>query len=179
MVGKRFVWILLFGITLLVLMLAGAGDEIQGIKKGVLELADALAINKADGDNIEKANKAKGDYEAALDLFCDTSSVWNPQVLTCSALEMTGIDKIWETILEHREQLISSGELERKRKRQALDWMWSLVQEGLKDRFYHNMEVEKRLMTITREVERGTLGPTLAANQLLSFVDIHYGECPK
>ena len=119
----------------LVLMLAGAGDELQGIKKGVLELADAIAINKADGNNIENAAKAKIEYEKALNLLTPPSKIWSPPVLTCSALTMDGIDDIWQTILDYKEKLETSGELMAKRKRQALDWLWALVEEGLRERF--------------------------------------------
>jgi LAO/AO transport system kinase len=155
----------------LVLMLAGAGDELQGIKKGVLEIADALAINKADGDNIERAEQARIDYESALNLFCSTSAVWRPPVLTCSALEMTGLDKIWETIEEHKKIMIASGELQVKRKRQAVDWMWSLIEYGLKERFNQNSEIKQSLEKITRDVESGVIAPSLGANRLLSFMD--------
>ena len=112
----------------LVLMLAGAGDELQGIKKGVLELADAIAINKADGNNIENAAKAKIEYEKALNLLTPSSKIWSPPVLTCSALTMDGIDEIWQTILDYKEKLEASGELMAKRKRQALEWLWALVE---------------------------------------------------
>ncbi|MCP4113063.1 MAG: methylmalonyl Co-A mutase-associated GTPase MeaB [Desulfobacteraceae bacterium] len=155
----------------LVLMLAGAGDELQGIKKGVLELADAIAINKADGDNIENAKRARKEYETALHLLRPSSPTWTPPVLMCSAQEMTGINGIWNTVLEHREKLSDAKELEEKRRRQALDWMWSLVEEGLKDRFYNNPEVKKMLPKVAMDVEKGTTAPTLAATQLLSFFD--------
>ncbi|UCF92456.1 MAG: methylmalonyl Co-A mutase-associated GTPase MeaB [Desulfobacterales bacterium] len=155
----------------LVLMLAGAGDELQGIKKGVLELADAIAINKADGDNIEKAQKAAKNYEAALQLLQPASPNWTPLVLTCSAVDLTGIDEIWQTVLDHRESLADAGELQAKRRKQALDWMWSLVENGLKERFYNHPGVQKRLGAITRAVEKGTLAPTLAASELLFFLD--------
>lgn len=157
----------------LVLMLAGAGDELQGMKKGILEIADALAINKADGDNVERAEKARMDYEYALNLFCSSSAVWKPPVLTCSALEMTGLDKIWEMTLEHKEKMIASGELEIKRKKQAVDWMWSLVETGLKERFYRNSEVKKFSEKITHDVETGAIAPATGANRLLSLLDTH------
>jgi LAO/AO transport system kinase len=96
----------------LVLLLAGAGDEIQGLKKGILELADALAINKADGDNRGPAQTAAKVYELALHLLQPSSPRWHPPVLTCSALEMTGIERIWETVIEHHESVAQSGELE-------------------------------------------------------------------
>lgn len=153
----------------LVLMLAGAGDELQGIKKGVSELADAIAINKADHDNIEKAKRAKKEYETALHLLSPASPTWTPPVLTCSALEMTGIDEIWETVLNHRQSLIATGELEAKRKKQAVDWMWSLLEEGLKERFYNNPDVKRMLPEMKREVEKGIIAPANAAQKLLNL----------
>jgi len=155
----------------LVLMLAGAGDELQGLKKGILELADAVAINKADGDNIEKAELARKQYETALHFLTPSSLTWRPPVLSCSALEMTGIDLIWETVLDHRKKLTGSGELDANRKRQAVDWMWSLVKEGLKERFYKNPEVNKMLPGILKEVENGTTASTIAASRLLFLLD--------
>ncbi len=155
----------------LVLMLAGAGDELQGIKKGVLELADAITINKADGDNVEKAERAKREYQSALHLLRPSSPTWDPPVLTCSALETTGLDTLWRTILDHRERLLNTGELEERRKKQALNWMWSLVEEGLRDRFHKHPEVKKRLPTITRDVEKGETAATLAAIHLLGLLD--------
>ncbi len=153
----------------LVLMLAGAGDQIQGIKKGVLEIADALAINKADENNIEKANLARKDYEAALNLLTPSSPTWSPPVLTCSALEMVGLDEIWELVLEHKRKLSATGEFEEKRKKQAIDWMWSLVEDGLKDQFYQNTHVKKMLPEILKDVENEKTSPTNAAYKLLSI----------
>jgi LAO/AO transport system kinase len=153
----------------LVLMLAGAGDEIQGIKKGISEFADAIAINKADGDNALKAERAKKDYETALHLLGSFSPVWKPPVLTCSALETRGIDKIWETVLEHRRLFESSGELEAKRRSQAVEWMESLLEDGLKQRFYNNNDVKNILPKIKRDVEKGITAPAKAARMLLGF----------
>jgi LAO/AO transport system kinase len=155
----------------LVLMIAGAGDELQGIKKGILELADAVAVNKADGDNIEKAELAKKQYETALHFLAPSSPNWTPPVQTCSALEMTGIDVIWDTVLEHRRKFIATGELEANRKKQAVDWMWALVKEGLKERFYQNPDVIKMLPRILKEVEKGKTASTIAASKLLFFLD--------
>ena len=155
----------------LVLMLAGAGDELQGIKKGVLELADAIAINKADGNNIENAKKAKAEYKKALSLLTPSSKTWSPPVLTCSALTRDGIDDIWQTILDHRKKTEASGELAEKRSKQAIDWMWALVEEGLIDRFYKNPEVKKSLPKIVKSVKNGKTGPTVAAHKLLYFND--------
>ena len=156
----------------LVLMLAGAGDELQGIKKGVLELADAIAINKADGNNIENAKRAKIEYENALNLLTPSSKTWSPPVLTCSAVTMEGIEDIWQTILDHKKKLETSGELREKRKRQALDWLWALVEEGLRERFYSNPDVEKSLSEIVKAVEKGETAPTAATQRWLDLYDV-------
>ncbi len=155
----------------LVLMLAGAGDELQGIKKGFLELADALAINKADGDNMERAGIAQKDFETALHLLRPASPNWSPPVLMCSARERTGIEVIWGVVLKHRDVMTASGELAQRRRGQSLAWMWSLVEEGLKDRFHHHPEVQRQLPQLARQVENGHLPPTAAACRLLSFLD--------
>ncbi len=155
----------------LVLMLAGAGDELQGIKKGFLELADALAINKADGDNMERAGIAQKDFETALHLLRPASPNWSPPVLMCSARERTGIEAIWDVVLKHRDVMTATGELAQRRRGQSLAWMWSLVEEGLRDRFHHHPEVQRHLPQLSRQVENGQLPPTAAACQLLSFLD--------
>jgi LAO/AO transport system kinase len=155
----------------LVLMLAGAGDELQGIKKGVLELADAVAVNKADGDNLKNAKKARKAYENALNLLHPSSQSWKPPVLICSAIELSGIKAIWNTVSEHRRTLSASGELKERRRNQALDWMWSIVEEGLKERFYRHPDIKNLLDKVTREVETGVTAPTDAAYALLSLLD--------
>ena len=155
----------------LVLMIAGAGDELQGIKKGILELADAVAVNKADGDNIERAEFARKQYETALHFLAPSSPNWTPPVLTCSALEMIDIDVIWKNVTKHHTIFTNTGELKANREKQAVDWMWSLVKEGLKDRFYQNPEVKKNLPETIREVENGTTASTIAASRLLDFLD--------
>ncbi|MGA9535123.1 MAG: methylmalonyl Co-A mutase-associated GTPase MeaB [Desulfobacterales bacterium] len=153
----------------LVLMLAGAGDELQGIKKGILELSDAIVINKADGNNIERAKEARAEYESALNLMESKSSVWSVPVLTCSALTMDGLEDVWKTILDYRQKLTEAGELAEKRRLQAIDWMWSLVENGLKDRFFGNQKVKAQLPAIVAAVEKGKTTPTVAAHELLSL----------
>lgn len=155
----------------LVLMLAGAGDEIQGIKKGILEMADAIAINKADGDNLEKADIARKEYENALHLLTPNTPFWTPPVLTCSALEMRGIDTIWETVLEHRRRLIEHGALDGMRKKQAVSWMWSLIEEGLKMRFHSHPLVRQQLPGLLAQVEAGQTTASAAAERLLRILD--------
>ncbi|KJR96539.1 MAG: protein kinase [Desulfobulbaceae bacterium BRH_c16a] len=155
----------------LVLMIAGAGDELQGIKKGVLEVADAIVINKADGDNIQKAELARKEYRTALHMLMQFSPSWTPPVLTCSAIEKIGLKKIWETIQEHRQKLTASGEIEKKRRDQALDWMAFLLDEGFRQWFYTNPRVKAALPGLKAEVEKGTTSPTAAADILLGFLD--------
>ncbi|MBC2716819.1 MAG: methylmalonyl Co-A mutase-associated GTPase MeaB [Desulfobacteraceae bacterium] len=152
----------------LLLMLAGAGDELQGIKRGILELADAIVVNKADGDNLEKALQAKKIYADAMHLFSPATTDWSPTVLTCSALYMTGIEELWKTVLDYHKKLSASGALEQKRKKQALAWMLTLLEEGLKDWFYQISEVKKLLPELTWAVERGTSTPTAAVKKLLN-----------
>ncbi len=160
----------------LVLMIAGAGDELQRIKKGVLELADAIVINKADGDNLLRAEIAQREYQTALHMLVANSPNWSPPVLTCSALEGKGIDKIWETILDHRDKLTVSGEMAEKRKTQALDWMAFLIDEGLRHWFYTSPHVREALPTLRRTVEEKKTSPTAAADSLLAFLYIQNGK---
>lgn len=155
----------------LVLMLAGAGDELQGIKKGILELADAIAINKADGDNIDKAADARREYERALRLLKHPSSLWNPPVLTCSALTLAGVEGIWRVIGDHHGKLAEAGELDKIRRRQAVDWMWTMVEEGLKDRFHRHPQVQHRLPDLIAAVGAGQASATAAAGELLGLLD--------
>ena len=155
----------------LVLMLAGAGDELQGIKKGVLELADAIAVNKADGHNVEAAQQAQKTYQNALHLLTPLSPNWLPPVLTCSGLNSTGISDIWDTILAHRKALSETEELETKRCKQNLEWMWILIEEGLKHRFYQNIRIKKALPNILQSVENGELAANRAAQDLLFLLD--------
>jgi LAO/AO transport system kinase len=154
----------------LVLMIAGAGDELQGIKKGVLEVADTIVINKADGDNVTRAEIAQKEYQTALHMLMPSSPNWSPQVLTCSALEHTGIDRIWETILDHRKKLTESGEMAEKRKHQALDWMSFLLDDGLRQWFYNNPKVIDALPRLKKDVEMALTSPTAAADALLNFL---------
>ncbi|MGB3221971.1 MAG: methylmalonyl Co-A mutase-associated GTPase MeaB [Desulforhopalus sp.] len=154
----------------LVLMIAGAGDELQGIKKGVLEVADTIVINKADGDNVMRADIARKEYETALHMLMPNSPNWSPQVLTCSSLEHRGIDKIWETIQDHRKKLTDSGEMSKKRKHQALEWMSFLLDEGLRQWFYSDSKVKAAMPGLRNDVEKKRTSPTAAADTLLAFL---------
>jgi LAO/AO transport system kinase len=154
----------------LVLMIAGAGDELQGIKKGVLEVADTIVINKADGDNVMRTEIARKEYETALHMLMPNSPNWSPQVLTCSSLEHRGIDKIWETIQDHRKKLTDSGEMSKKKKHQALDWMSFLLEEGLRQWFYTDPKVKAAIPGLRNDVEMKRMSPTAAADTLLAFL---------
>ena len=155
----------------LVLMLAGAGDELQGIKKGVLELADAIAITKADSDNVDKARQAARTYASALHLLSPASPHWQPPVLTCSALSLEGLDAVWETVLDHRARIRASGEFDIKRRAQALDWLQALVDDGLRERFLRHPQVRQAFPKYRQAVARGDMSPTVAAGELLFFLD--------
>lgn len=154
----------------LVLMIAGAGDELQGIKKGVLEVADAIIINKADGDNIQRAELARKEYESALHMLMPNSPYWKPPVMTCSSILATGLDRIWETINDHRKKMIDCGEMAEKRKTQDLDWMSFLLDDGLQQWFYTNPKVKEVLPRLKADVEMRKTSPTAAADTLLSFL---------
>jgi LAO/AO transport system kinase len=155
----------------LVLMIAGAGDELQGIKKGVLEVADTIVINKADGDNLVRAESAQKEYQSALNMLMPASPNWRPPVLTCSAVEGKGIDTIWQTILDHRDKLTNSGELAEKRKTQDLDWMSFLLDDGLRQWFYTSPHVKEALPQLRKDVEEKKTSPTAAADSLLAFLN--------
>ncbi len=156
----------------LVLMIAGAGDELQGIKKGVLEVADAIVINKADGNNILRAEMAKKEYQAALHMLMPISLNWSPPVLTCSSTKNTGIKEIWQTICDHRKKLTETGEMAARRKGQDLDWMSFLLDEGLRQWFYNNPHVVKLLPQLQQEVAGGQLSSAVAADKLLGYLDM-------
>ena len=155
----------------LVLMLAGAGDELQGIKKGILELADALAINKADGDNVAHAVQAAAQYRSALNLFRHASPNWDPPVVTVSALEAHGMDTVWAIVEDHRRRLSASGELQRKRREQQQKWFWNMIDDGLKQHFLGRPDVRSLLPTLEAAVTSDQLTPTEAARRLLALLD--------
>jgi LAO/AO transport system kinase len=153
----------------LVLMLPGAGDELQGIKRGILELADALAINKADGDNLVRANRAKAEYVAAFHIM-RSGGPWAPPVVTVSALEGRGMDEVWSIIGAHREKLSASGDLERKRAEQRRRWFSALLDEGLKSRFLSRPDVARALADAEHGIDAGAVTPTAAARRILALL---------
>jgi LAO/AO transport system kinase len=155
----------------LVLMIAGAGDELQGIKKGVLELADAITVNKADGDNIDRAKMARQQYSTAMHLLSPPSPDWSTPVLMCSSLNGTGLAEIWDMVLKHRKIMQEKGELDRKRHEQSRLWMWALVKEGMEEWFYKNAQVVSLLPLIEKEVVSGKITATSGAARILSFLE--------
>jgi LAO/AO transport system kinase len=155
----------------LVLMLPGAGDELQGIKKGIIEIADALAVNKCDGDNVGRATRAAAEYRAALRLFRHASPSWDPPVLTVSALEARGMDEVWRIIETHRTVLGESGELAEKRREQQRAWFWSMLRDGLEQAFLGRGDVRRLLPEIEEAVGGGRMTPTAAAKRLLALLE--------
>ncbi len=153
----------------LLLMLAGAGDELQGMKRGILEMTDLVAINKADGDNRKRAERARHDYESALHLFPAAADGWNPRVTTCSALNRDGVADIWNTILEHRALLESNGWFARLREQQALEWMREALLYGLEQEIRRDDAINDRLAAMREEVRAGRLSPFRAAHELLAL----------
>jgi LAO/AO transport system kinase len=153
----------------LLLLLAGAGDELQGIKKGIMEMADGLAITKADGTNITKAKQACAEYQQALHLFPLPPSGWHPQVVLCSALENTGIDAIWHLVQEYLALTKKNDYFTRKRQEQNLHWLHQTIRYALEDRFFSNQEIRKKLPDLEKQVADGQVTPFKAAADLLKL----------
>jgi LAO/AO transport system kinase len=156
----------------LVLMLAGAGDELQGIKRGILELLDGMAINKADGDNLARARRARAEYASALHLFPPGADGWVPRVVTCSALTGEGIPELWQMILDHRQHVQQGGRLAERRSLQAVDWMKELISIGLEESFHRDSRVATRLPELKEAVRQGLITSFAAARELLSLFPI-------
>jgi len=150
----------------LLLMIGGAGDELQGIKKGVIELADMVAVNKADGDNLRRATAAAAEYRAALHILTPRSPDWTPPVVTYSALTGNGIADLWGRILEHREKLTASGELDRRRREQQVKWMWTMLEERLFTRLRGDPAIKARLRSLEAAVAEGRVSPALAVDEI-------------
>jgi LAO/AO transport system kinase len=154
----------------LALMLPGAGDELQGIKKGLVELADMIAINKADGDNVQRANLAAGEYRGALHILTPRSEHWHPPVVTCSALTGSGIETLWQKILDHRTAMNASGEFAGRRQEQQVKWMWSMLEQRMMARLRADASVRAKVKRIEAEVAGGRISPALAAEQIAEML---------
>ncbi|MEE1740462.1 methylmalonyl Co-A mutase-associated GTPase MeaB [Streptomyces sp. BE147] len=153
--------------TFLLLTLARTGDQLQGIKKGVLELADAIAVNKADGPHERDARSAARELAGALRLMHPADAAWTPPVLTCSARESSGLDALWERLEQHRTLLESTGRLAAKRSEQQVDWTWTMVRDELLDSLRAHPAVRELSPDLERRVREGELTATLAAEQIL------------
>ncbi|BBY42786.1 methylmalonyl Co-A mutase-associated GTPase MeaB [Mycolicibacterium celeriflavum] len=158
--------------TFVFLTLARTGDQLQGIKKGVLELADIVVVNKADGEHAIEAKRAARELAGAIRLIYPRETLWRPPVLTMSALEGSGLEELWTTVLKHREVLTEAGEFESRRRTQQVEWTWSMVRDAVLDRVLSNPRVKKARAEIERQVRDGELTPALAAQQLLDASDM-------
>ncbi len=155
----------------LALMLPGAGDELQGIKKGLVELADMIAVNKADGDNLKRAKAAAAEYNAALHILTPRSEHWFPPVLTYSALTGDGIDAVWEKILAHRTAMIASGDFETRRRQQQVKWMWTILEDRLHARLRSDPAIRARVKQTETAVANGEMTPTIAAETVAALLE--------
>jgi LAO/AO transport system kinase len=148
----------------LVTQISGAGDELQGIKKGIIEMADMIVINKADGDNIQRARMAEGEFNQVLHYLTPATKGWQTLALACSALKNIGIDTIWDKVLEFKEITIENGIFEKRRKEQLLEWMHSMIEESLRTSFYNNPLVK----TLIPEVENKLITDEMTATQAVT-----------
>ena len=151
----------------LLLKLAGAGDELPGIKRGIMEMADAIVINKADGDNLKKAMRAKAEFERAIQLYPPKSNGWIPQIRTCSARENTGITELWELITDYVENAKENSYFNKHRKEQNTNWLIQTVNELLKSNFYHHPKVKSQLQKLILQVGNNKISPFKAAELLI------------
>ncbi len=156
----------------LVLLLAGGGDDLQGIKKGIIELADMIAINKADGDNVTRAERAAAEYRGALQILTRHDAVWHPPVVTISGATNLGLDTLWQHVTSYRDRLTASGDLALRRERQAVAWMRDMIGDRLSALLRTNAAVARELPALEGEVRAGRLMPTRAADRVLALLGL-------
>jgi LAO/AO transport system kinase len=156
----------------LVLLLAGGGDDLQGIKKGIIEIADMIAINKADGDNVTRAERAAAEYRAALQILTPQSATWSPPVVTLSGRDNIGLDQLWAKILEHRQKTMASGEFSMRRQRQTVEWMRDMLSDRVMAGLKSNAKIAARLPALEADVRSGKLLPSLAVDEILALAAI-------
>jgi LAO/AO transport system kinase len=156
----------------LVLMVAGAGDELQGIKKGIVELADMIAVNKADGDNVARAKAAAGEYKSALHILSPRTPTWAPPVMTFSALTGDGIDALWKQVTSHKAKMTASGELAEIRRAQQVKWMWTMLEERLTAQLRGDAAVRAKVKQAEAAVAAGKLAPTLAVEEIAAILGV-------
>jgi LAO/AO transport system kinase len=155
----------------LLLMLAGAGDELQGIKRGIMEMADLIAINKADGENVDSVERARLEFKNALSLFPPMPSGWKPTLHTCSALEETGLDEIKDDIEKFVSHSKKNGYFETNREEQSVYWMHEAVNHLLKEKFYESPSIQKKIKQAEKEVQSGKMSAFKAASQLMIYLE--------
>jgi LAO/AO transport system kinase len=156
----------------LALMLPGAGDELQGLKKGLVELADMIAINKADGDNLARAKAAAAEYRAALHILTPRIAEWPPPVVTYSALTGAGVGQLWEHVLEHHRRLSATDAFAARRREQQVKWMWALLEDRLRGRLATDPKLKARLPQLERAVAEGMLSPALAVDDIVATLGL-------
>ena len=156
----------------MLVVLTGAGDELQGIKKGIMELADAIVINKADGDNLLKAKVARGEYERMIEYIRPATEGWPTHAYLCSALKCTGLEALWKVILAFEQMTKASGVFKRRRDTQLLDWMNSMIDEHLHNLFFDDPVVLGRMPEIRQAILSGTISPTQAVAELIALFDV-------
>jgi len=150
----------------LVVMLPNAGDELQGIKKGILELADAIIVNKADKHNLENAMLAKNVYENALHILNPLSQTWSPPVLTTSAIEKRGFEEVWKVILLHNKKMRESGELQQKRQKQSIAWMWNLLDDKFTNHIFAVPQVKDAVLNMSKAIEENRISAEEASENI-------------
>ncbi|MEQ8823588.1 MAG: methylmalonyl Co-A mutase-associated GTPase MeaB [Filomicrobium sp.] len=161
----------------LVLLLPGGGDDLQGIKKGIIEIADMIAINKADGENVARAKASAGEYRHALSILAPHSATWSPPVITISGIGNLGLDDLWGKVTQHRDLMQASGEFDQRRQRQAVEWMRDMLEERLMAALKSNPDVASELPQIEADVRAGQLLPTLAVERIIGLMGLK-GERP-
>jgi LAO/AO transport system kinase len=154
----------------LVLLLAGGGDDLQGIKKGIVEIADMIVIIKADGDNVTRASRSAAEYQGALNLLTPVSPSWHPPVLTMSARENMGLDALWQKIEEHRRIMTETGALVARRQTQAVTWMHDMLADRLMDEVRGRAEIMKQLGQLEAEVRLGRLTAAMAVETVITLL---------
>lgn len=154
----------------LVLLLPGGGDELQGIKKGIIEIADLIAINKADGDNKARAERSAAEYRAALSLLTPTSTNWQPPVLAVSGLENRGLDELWRQIRSHRDRLTATGEFEARRREQAVRWMHDMLFDEVRRLMFADANIADAIKTAEQDVHAGRRAPTKVVSEIVDLL---------
>ena len=155
----------------LVVVLTGAGDDLQGVKKGVIELADAILVNKADGDNLQKALLTRADYEQILHYLMPATEGWTTKAYTCSAYTGEGIQEIWDVVLQYIDQMKKTGQLDKRRAAQNLTWLQEMTQDYLMNLFLRDEAVSAAREEVEAQVRAGTLAPTKALSLIAEALD--------